>query len=309
MAGIDYIGFSLGSQTIDCVDIVKDFTQKKPADADPVDWAKEFCASRNLDTVCVERTRGITDVFRELLSGFFDTSSVSGSDIDLLIYGGEIEHGEGGSRPFRLAHEYGLPDTVQFMWHFQGCATGLSAINTAIERLTAMGGTDALILLNCTIRDEAAHPRFMADMVCGDALMLLHVTTRAGMWEIVSTHTTALTEFSQYGFDPQVGLDPFVIVQHGVKHLREHLGDKDVGEIDAILPVYNGFAQWPRFARALGYPAERIRLDTLPNGAHIDSIDPLRSLSELDTEFDPGSEVLLYAQTLGITYNSMLLRR
>lgn len=309
MAGIDHIAFSLGSESIPCVDIVRNFTAKKPPDADPDEWAEEFCRSRNLDTVCVERTRGITDVFRSLLGDFFGSAQVSGKDIDLLVYGGEIEHGEGGSRPFRLAHEFDLPDTVQFMWHFQGCATGLSAVNTALERLQAMDGTDALVLLNCTILDEAAHPRFMADMVCGDAVMLLHVTPRPAEWDVVSTHTTAMTEHSRYGFDPQVALDPFVIVQNGVKHLREHLGGRPLDEIDAILPVYNGFAQWPRFARALDYPAERIRLDTLPNGAHIDSIDPLRSLSELEQEFRPGSHAMLYAQTLGITFNSMLLRR
>ncbi|MDN5856905.1 MAG: hypothetical protein L0K86_29530, partial [Actinomycetia bacterium] len=229
--------------------------------------------------------------------------------IDLLIYGGEIEHGEGGSRPFRLAHEFDMPDTIRFMWHFMGCATGLSAVTTALEHLHASGGTDALVLLNCTIRDEVAHPRFMADMVCGDAVMLLHVTTRPATWEVVWDHSTAMTKHADYGFDPSVPLDPFVIVQRGVAHLREHLGPCGVDGIAAIMPVYNGFAQWPRFARALAYPVERIRLDTLPRGAHIDSIDPLRSLAELDDEFEPGSEIVLYAQTLGITFNSVLVRR
>lgn len=309
MAGIDHISFSLGSDSVPCTQIVRDFTAKMPPGADPDDWAAEFCRSRNLDTVRVERSRGITDIFRGLLADFFDAGEVSGKDIDLLVYGGEIEHGEGGSRPFRLAHEFAMPDTVQFMWHFQGCATGLSAINTALERLRAIDGTDAVVLLNCTILDEGAHPRFMADMVCGDAVMLVHVTRRPARWEVVSTHTTAMTEHNDYGFNPAVTLDPFVIVQKGVDHLRSHLGSRSVSDIDALLPVYNGFAQWPRFARALGYPVERIRLDTLPDGAHIDSIDPLRSLIELDGEFGTSAQVVLYAQTLGITFNSMLLRR
>lgn len=307
MPGIDDILYRLGSTWHSAADIVRQHPAAVPPTQDPETWIKAFCADRGLDRICVEHDRGPTELLHELMREFFDTSGVAPGEVEMLIYGGFVEFGEAGGRPFRLTHELGLPATTEVFWHFIGCATGISAVNIALARLAATGKQHALILLNCIRNDsDPDRPRVTVDTVCGDAVMLLHVTTGPARWEVVSNRVTCAPEHHAYGLLPEGRADPFGIIRHGVGHIRDHVGDAVPG-LAAILPVYSGFAQWPRFAKALGIPADRIRLDTLAEGGHINCVDPLRLLADLTPQLPPGADILLYSQSLGLAFDTTLI--
>lgn len=308
MPGIDSIVYELGERWSPVEEIVRRQPELVPAGADAEEWIEEFVTSRGLAEICTEPSRGATEVALELIARFFDASPLDPSDVDMFIYGGMVEFGEGGGRPFRLAHEVGLPEHAEIFWHFIGCATGISSIPLALDRLRSRGRRHALVLLQCILGDDnPEHPRVMAETVCGDGMMLLHVTTEPARWELASSHVTSLPRFYAYGLTPEGTIDPFAVIAHGVRHIRGHLGPEGAQQLSGIYPVYNGFAQWARFARALSIPVDVVDVETLRHGGHIDSMDPLRGLADASEELDEGSQVLLYAQSLGMSFNTALL--
>ncbi len=304
MPGIDSITYELGAEEYSCVDIVKQYPERIPEGEDIDAYAEQWCRDRGLVKTYLETKRDITGVCRDLMERFFETAPIEPKDIELFIYGGHVEFGEPGTRPFRLAHDFGLPRTTEIFWHFIGCATGIAATRNALDRLHQSGKRHGLVLLQCVHPPE--QPRVMSETVNGDGVMLLHVTTGPARYELVSHHVTALPEFWAFGLLPDGKIDPFEVIKNGVRHVREHLGDEDPNALAGIFPIYNGFAQWPRFAKALDVPLEMICLDTLADGAHIDSMDELRALADATPELEPGSKVLLYAQSLGMAYTSSL---
>lgn len=307
MPGIDSIVYELGESWSSAKDVVRGQPELVPAGIAVDEWIQEFVDSRGLVDICMSRARSVTDVALGLLARFFDASPLSPSEIDMFIYGGMVEFGEGGGRPFRLAHEVGLPEHAEIFWHFIGCATGISAVPLALDRLRSRGRRHALVLLQCILGDDnPEHPRVMAETVCGDGMMLLHVTTEPARWELVSSHVSSLPRFYAYGLTPEGTIDPFAVIKHGVRHIRAHLGEDGARQLAGLYPVYNGFAQWRRFAKALSIPVEIVDVDTLKNGGHIDSMDPLRGLADASSELEDGAKLLLYAQSLGMSFNTAL---
>jgi hypothetical protein len=306
MPGIDSILYELGSEWRPAVDIVREHGDQAPPGADVDEWAEEFCRERGLVEVCVEPERPVYEVAKGLMEQFFQTASVRPQDIDLFIYGGSAEFGEPGTRPFRLAHELGLPQRAELFWHFIGCATGVSAAKLALDHLEKTGGKHALILQPCHFHDTHDNPRVLVSTVCGDGIMLQHVTTGPARWEILSQHVSSRPDFYAFGLTPDGTIDPLEVIKHGVGHVKAHVGE-EVKDLKGVYLVYNGFAVWNRFARALGIPVERLDLETLARGGHIDSLDPLRGMVDHTADMEPGSRVLMYAQSLGLAFNTTLI--
>lgn len=297
------ITYRLGSEKFSASEVVADAAKASTGqDVNP----DEFIDAKALRWVYVEPSGDPEPLLRNAMVELLERFPVA-NQIETVIYGGQIDHDSRGAIPFKLSHEIGVPSTCRVMWHFVGCGTALSAIDLAAT--IAPPGSYALILLNCLV-DTLVHPRVMADMLCGDAVMAILVGPEAAGWNIRKYATSNLLKNHSFALVEGVAQDSLEVVAAGVRHVKAHHSPAELTSIDGLYPVFNGFANWSLFSRRLGINQDVIRTENTYDGAHIDSIDPVRAFIDHAAATAGGVDTaLLYAQTLGNTFHTLLLER
>lgn len=309
MTGVVGISYRLGSTKVSALEAVREYANSDAVQ--PSFDVMSFVEQKQLQWVHIEPTGNPEVLLRETVADLLEKNPVA-DRIEAVIYGGQVDHDGRGAIPFKIAHEIGVSKDCRVMWHFIGCGTALSAIELATRLVRP--DAYALILLNCVI-DTSVHPRVMADMLCGDGVMAILVgphhkwaINRYAMTNLLKNHSFALVE--------GVTQDSLEVLAAGVDHVRSHHTSEELAQVRAVYPVFNGFANWKMFARRIGMSHELIRTENTFDGAHIDSMDPVRSFVDRELFVDHeevGNEqnrrVMLYAQTLGNTFHTMLLEK
>ncbi|MFM9379096.1 hypothetical protein [Gordonia sp. VNK21] len=303
LSSIVGITYRLGNEKLSASEVVAEAS--KAASGQAVDPG-QFVDEKALRWVYVEPSADPEPLLRSAVGELLERFPVA-HQIETVIYGGQIDHDSRGAIPFKLAHEIGVPSTCRVMWHFVGCGTALSAVDLAAN-ITAPESY-ALILLNCVV-DTSVHPRVMADMLCGDAVMAILLGPGDTGWSIRKYATSNLLKNHSFALVEGVSQDSLEVLAAGVDHVKAHHPPAELARIDGLFPVFNGFANWSLFSRRLGIDQKVIRTDNTYDGAHIDSIDPVRAFADYVATTPRGIDTaLLYAQTLGNTFHTLLLER
>lgn len=268
--------------------------------------AGEFVEAKQLRWVYVEPSADPEPLLRSAVDELLEKFPVA-PRIETVIYGGQVDHDSRGAIPFKLAYEIGVPPSCRVMWHFVGCGTALSAIDLAVS--VTRPDSYALVLLNCVV-DTSVHPRVMADMLCGDAVMAILVGPDEIGWKIRKYAVSNLLKNHSFALVEGIAQDSLEVLAAGVAHIQSNHQPDELAGVDGVFPVFNGFANWSLFSRRLGIDQKAVRTENTYDGAHIDSIDPVRALVDCDAAA-PGEigTALLYAQTLGNTFHTLLLEK
>jgi hypothetical protein len=297
------ITYRLGSEKLSALEVVSAAARTLPGQVMDVD---AFVDAKALRWVYVEPSADPEPLLRSAVCELLDRFPVA-HRIETVVYGGQVDHDSRGAIPFKLAHEIGVPSTCRVMWHFAGCGTALSAIDLT-TRITSPDSY-GLVLLNCVV-DTSVHPRVMADMLCGDAVMAILVGPGEIGWSIRKYAVSNLLKNHSFALVEGVSQDSLEVLAAGVVHVKTHHLPAELDGVDGLFPVFNGFANWSLFSRRLGIDQKVIRTENTYDGAHIDSIDPVRALVDHDERVSGGvGTALLYAQTLGNTFHTLLLEK
>ncbi|MBP2706798.1 ketoacyl-ACP synthase III family protein [Microbispora sp. RL4-1S] len=213
-----------------------------------------------------------------------------------------------------LRRRLDLPRAEAFAVTQQNCASGLAAVDVAVQLLLADGDTRQRALVvtgekpssrifsviaNTTLMGEASAACLVGVAGAGRRIRSYTVRTRGEYAQLYRPPPDVLADFFT-SYTPTV-----------VDTLRQAIREAGLSprEITMIVPHNVNNSSWRSVIKELGFGAERIYLDNVPRYGHCFGSDPFLNLASMRDEgvLEDDGVYLLAAVGLGATYAAMVI--
>lgn len=281
-------------------------------------FCREYIEQSGLDKITVGDREKSIEVFKSLLTKFFETTDILPEEIAYVFFTDPDNsiHSINVNIASYLREEFKFSKATVFYLK-QGCAGCLSA----------MGILNNLLNKNCKyglILSSSFAPsiqkRYQKYSIWGDAqgIAVLSYESRVNEiadWYSLSDGSTSYINYNNIQIDKNSD-SRIVLIRKGVdviKHLLER-NSLSTQDLAIMLPPITHYTVYSSvWAGLLGMPRDKIFLDNISNGGHTGDVDIIRNIKDSFTKFNfiEDSYVLLFSigiENIDTSYQTILLK-